>query len=326
MAGVTTYPAHLYVRGFPELGGRPLGSLRLVSVDGPQGGDGGLRLSVEYQPPADDLGPRRLVELTASVASAWPTRRIYGRIRQLPDPPGQQGLLGSRSSTHSWIWSLAPDEIELIEAERAPNSAADRVLFNLDAQGIATVGQSTYGFSGDTQFSIATADWLGLLRALGYGVPPSLRRLAGDAMTLAPSWDVAEQKLREARRHLALGEDREALRTAYLLFDAVARNPYRQGAWDAPLVDPELSGEKAAVITDLLRSHATMLNKLGRHPSDQSTDGGDRQLLPLDHWEAELAIAIGQLLLAAGERWRSIKGAHHRERPPGPASDSAPEG
>ena len=67
------------------------------------------------------------------------------------------------------MWSLAPDEIELIEAERAPNPAAERVLFNLDAQGIATVVQSTYGFSGDTQFSIATADWLGLLRVLGYG-------------------------------------------------------------------------------------------------------------------------------------------------------------
>ena len=48
-------------------------------------------------------------------------------------------------------------------------------------------------------------------------------------------------------------------------------------------------------------------------------------MLPLDHWEAELAIAIGQLLLAAAERWRSIKGAHERKRPPGPASNSAQE-
>lgn len=121
-------------------------------------------MSVEYGPPTDFLCPRRLFELTALVASAWPTRRIYGRIRHLPDPPGRQRLFGLRSSTHSWVWSRAPDEIELIEAVRAPNPAAECVLFNLEAQGIATVDQSKHGFSGDTQFSIATADWLGLLR------------------------------------------------------------------------------------------------------------------------------------------------------------------
>lgn len=313
-----TYPAHLYVQGVPELSGRPLGSLRLNSVGGPQAGEGGLRMSVEYQPPADSLGASRLVQLATAIASAWPTRRVYGRIRQLPDPAGQQALLGSRSSTHSWVWSLAQDEIELIEAERAPNSGADRVVFNFDAQGIAVVDGNIYGFGGDTQFSIATADWLGLIRALGYAVAPSLRALAGEAMILGASWGIAEQKLRDARRLLALGEDREALRTAYLRFDSIARNPYRPQAWAAALADPELAGEKATIVSELMSSYSTMLNRLGRHPSDQLTENGDRQMLPLDHWEAELLIAIGQLLLAAAERLRSFGSAHERVRPVGP--------
>jgi hypothetical protein len=82
------------------------------------------------------------------------------------------------------------------------------------------------GFGGDTQFSLATSDWLGLMRSLGYSTSPSLQDLAGQALTFAPSWTWAQDKIQAARRHLALGEDREALRTAYIVFDAVARNPY----------------------------------------------------------------------------------------------------
>ncbi|HEY3546021.1 MAG TPA: hypothetical protein VGK17_07995 [Propionicimonas sp.] len=298
----------------PEWGGRPLGNLRLTGVDGPQGGDGGLRLSVEYQPPADDLGPRRLVALVPSIASAWPTRRTYGRVQMLPDPPGQVGPLGPRSSTHAWVWSLAADEVELIEAERVPNAGAERVVFNLDVRGIAVVAEGTYGFAGDTQFSVATADWLALLRLLDYGVAPSLRGLAGDSMTLEASWGLAEQKLRDARRHLALGDDREALRTAYIIFDAMAANPFRS-TWEAVLGDPALPAEKADVLRALLQAEASVLNKLGRHPAWELTDGADRQMLPLDHWEAELAIALAQLLLAAAFRWRSTKGAHELELP-----------
>ena len=299
----------------PEWGGRPLGSVRVTGVDGPQAGDGGLRLSLEYQPPADDLGPRRIVELVPSIASAWPTRRTYGRVRLVPDLPGQLGLLGPRSSTHAWVWSLAPDEVELIEVERAPSAGAERVAFNLDVRGVAVVDQGTYGFAGDTQFSVATADWLALLRLLDYGVAPSLRGLAGDSMILEASWGVAQQKLREARRHLALGEDREALRTAYLLFDAMAANPFRS-TWEAVLGDPALPPEKADVLRALLQAEASVLNKLARHPAWELTDGADRQMLPLDHWEAELSVALAQLLLAAALRWRSTKGAHELELQP----------
>lgn len=324
MAGVTTHPLHLWVHGMPEWEGRPLGSVHLTGVDGPQGGDGGLRLSVEYQPPTDDLGPRRLVELVPTIASARPTRRTYGRVRLLSDPPGQFGLLGTRPSTHTWVWSLAPDEVELIEAERAPNAGAELVLFNLDVRGVAVVGEGTYGFAGDTQFSLATADWLALLRSLDYGVAPSLRGLAGDSMTLEASWGAAEQKLRDARRHLALGDDREALRTAYLLFDAMAANPFRS-EWEAVLGDPGLPAEKACVLRALLQAETSVLNKLGRHPAWELTDGADRQMLPLDHWEAELAISLAQLLLAAALRWRSTKGAHDLELPTTQPRGAQPE-
>jgi hypothetical protein len=71
--------------------------------------------------------------------------------------------------------------------------------------------------------------------------------------------------------------------------------------------------DKAGALRALLTAHATVLNKLGRHPSDDLTDGRDRQMLPLDHWEAELAVALSQLLLAAVERWRTIREVHGGE-------------
>jgi hypothetical protein len=208
---------------------------------------------------------------------------------------------------------LTTDEIEMLEAERAPNAGAEAVVFNLEVTGVATIGPETWGFSGDTQFSLATAEWLSLLRSLGYGTPPSIRDLVGRSLTAAPSWTWAEEKMKEARRHLALGEDREALRTAYLLLDAISANPYK-AQWDEVLGDPNVAREKADVLRALLQAQAQVLSKLGRHPSWDMSDGRDRLMLPLDHWEAELSIALTQLVLAAADRWRTIREAHERER------------
>lgn len=135
-------------------------------------------------------------------------------------------------------------------------------------------------------------------------------------MTLAPSWAWADERIQVARRHLALGEDRQALSTAYALFDAISTNPYKS-AWTEALADPDISKEKADVIRALLQANAQALSKFGRHPSFGITDGRDRQMLPLDHWEAELLIALAQMLLAAAERWRSIRELHDRERSAG---------
>jgi hypothetical protein len=322
LAAIRATALHLWPRSRPAGNNQTLGSLLITGIDGPWSGDGGLRVGIEYRPPKEETAERRLVELYATILSSWPTRRPHGRVRLLPDPPGQAGVIGGHTTSHWWIWSLTSDEVETIERERGPNAAAETLTFNLEVNGIAAVGTETWGFGGDVQFSLATADWLTLLRSLGYTTPPSLRDLAGQSVTLGPSWAWAEEKIRAARRHLTLGEDREALRTAYLLFDAIARNPFR-AAWD-DVLDDDMPAEKAEIIGALLKAQATALNKLGRHPSDELTDGRDRAMLPLDHWEAELLIGLAQMLLAAVERWRSIREAHERERAPTSADAEAP--
>jgi hypothetical protein len=322
VAAVRTNALHLWPRGRPARNNQTLGSILITGIDGPwSSGDGGLRMGIEYRPPKEETEQRRLVDLAPRIVSTWPTRRTYGRVRPVADMPGQEGLLGKQTTTLWWLWSLTPDEVETIEGDRVPNAGAETLPFNLEVNGIAAVGSETWGFGGDVQFSLPTADWLGLLRSLGYTTPASLQDLAGQSLTLAPSWAWAHDKIQDARRHLALGEDREALRTAYVLFDAISPNPYK-AKWDEVLADPDLPAEKAAVIRALLHANANVLSKLGRHPSFDLTDGRDRQMLPLDHWEAELAIALSQLLLASVERWRSIREVHDGERPvPPPESD-----
>lgn len=183
-------------------------------------------------------------------------------------------------------------------------------------QGVSAGSEREWGrirFDQGWKFGLAAADWLSLLRDLGYATPPTLQGLAGQAMTLAPAWSAAEAKMREARRYLSLGEDRQALSAAYALLDTIAANPYKAD-WGQVLGDPELPAEKAEVLRRLLQAQASVLSKLGRHPAWHNTNPGDRQMLPVDHWEAELAIALSQLLLAAAERWRSIKDAHDRDQ------------
>ena len=314
MAGVRTNALHLWPRGRSAGPNQPLGSLLITAIDWQSSNDGGLRMGIEYRPPETETEPRRLVDLTSIIASSLPTRRSYGRVRLMSDPLDQQGILGTRTTTHWWLWSLTPDEIEMIEAERSPNATAQAVVFYLDVAGVAMVGSETIGFRGDTQFSLATSDWVSLLRSLGYGMPPSPQGLAGQSLTLAPSWAWAEDKIKVARRHLALGEDRQALATAYSLFDAISTNPYKS-VWAEVLDNSDVPEEKADVIRALLKANAQALSMLGRHPSFDLTDGRDRQMLPLDHWEAELLIALAQMLLTAVERWRSIREAHSGERP-----------
>jgi hypothetical protein len=252
--------------------------------------------------------------MTATIASTFPPRRSYGRVRFVSDPLDRQGVLGSQTNDQWWVWLLAPDEIETIEADRSANADVDVVMFNLDIAGVAVVGQETCGFEGDTQVSMTRDSWLSLIQSLGYVTPPAIQHLAGASMTSSAAWSQAEGKLRDVRRYLARGEDREALRAAYVSLDAISTNPYKS-RWNEALDDSEVPSEKQDVFRALLQAHSQLLNRLGRHPSSKVNDDGDRVMLPLDHWEAELAVALTQLLLAGVERWRMIKRDHDNDGP-----------
>ena len=302
---ITTNPLYLRLKGRSA---STLGAIEISGIVGPwSGADGGLRLAVQYRPPAN-RAEGRLVGFDASIFSATPARRPHGRVRPLDDPPGS-GLLGKDETSFWWVWHLTPEDIEVIERERASNAKAETVLFNLGVHGVASLEGEPWGFNGETQFSMTTSEWLALLRTLGYTTPPSIQDLAGQALIAAPSWTVAQEKMQAARRHLDLGEDRQALHAAYGLFDAIGRNPYL-AKWDELLADSDMPAEKTKIIRDLLRAQGQVLNKLGRHPSDELTAGGERQMLPPDHWEAELVIDVAQLLLTGVERWRALREAH----------------
>lgn len=276
------------------------GSFTMVEI-APDWGDGALRLKVRYQPPEPAIRIMELVSLSASITTTDVSRAGLGRLLPTPDSPGHRQL-GGRVREGWWEWRLSAGDAEQVERGRTPT--AQEVLIGLEVRGIAVADGRTRGFAAETQLGIVASDWVDLLARWGDGTPASLTDLAGRSLTDAPSWAAARHRVAVARRHLSLGEDAQALSSIYRLFDEVARNPYKH-AWDH-LARPDLPLEKQEAMAGLLRATASALNKLGRHPGDEITADGRRAMLPLDHWEAELLVAVGQVLLVGVDRWRAL--------------------
>ncbi len=305
MAAIEAQPLVLWLIDPPSTGQASIGQFVLIRLDrAASNAERGLRLVIEYRPPAEGE-PNRLVSLELGVRSVYSVPRTYGRVVL----GGTRNRSLSRDpNTWPWLWHLADEDIEAIERDRGAPGGATEVVFNLDVEGIAMLQDQPWGFFGSTQFRMATQTWLELIAILGYNTPPSVAALAAAALTGDASWARAEERLRDAWQHLQRGEDRQALTSAYLKFDQIVRNPYR-AAWGDALFAEDEPHEKADVVGALLKAHASILNKLGRHPSDEASPK-ERGMLPLDHWETELALALSQLLLTAAERWGAIKAAN----------------
>jgi hypothetical protein len=306
MAAVTSSPIPLYPVG--ARGAQPVGSVKVVAIGPEWGADGGLRVQVEHQPSKMPFAGR-VVLVDFQLSSAMPTRRPYGRLTRAN---GSAAALFESPDDAWWVWHLTLDEIEQIERDRVPNVGSEVTTFRLTARAMASGANETLVVEGETSVQLASSDWISLIHALGYGAPPSLQALAGDALTADSSWNSAQNHLAKARKYLALGEDHEAMTLAYRAVEAITRNPYRTASWSGVIDAADMPPEKVEVIRGLLSAQANVLSKLGRHPGGDVVAGAERTMLPVDHWEAELAVASTQLLLAASIRWRTI---HERKGP-----------
>ncbi len=299
MVAIDGHPIYVYTTDQP---GAYVGTITLQGLDRPwSSSDKCLRLRVQYQPATSGRQAETLVQWSAVVDSAS-DRRIFGRL--VEDATHGAGILaGTRDVSTVWLWYVTDDDIEEIEHERALRDMSGPVLFGVHVAGIAVDAGSTFGFSGDGQFTISPADWLSLREGLGYATPASVEQLISGSLTGTPIWKKVVDELAPARRLLELGEDRAALQVCYNLFDAIARNPYRATAWQSVLATTTLPAESGNVIAELLASHTQAINKLARHPSDQADGANGRDMLPMDHWEAELLSILSHLLLAGARRW-----------------------
>jgi hypothetical protein len=80
--------------------------------------------------------------------------------------------------------------------------------------------------------------------------------------------------------------------------------PYDAQSWKSRLTS--VQDEKADGLPALLSGFATYCNKIGHHRERQNrNDAEDFPVMPLDHREADLAVAVAQYLLTCASRLRS---------------------
>jgi hypothetical protein len=275
-----------------------------LSVD-PTQAAGCISISLEFKAHIDFAknGPSHWAWFHADVWSQRVPPRRFGSVEV--EIEGRPHFDSPYPAPLTWRWRLHPEDIESIETTRDPD--AQEVNFEVRAAGVAQVANAVWTVSGSGNFAVPVSEWLSLLRQLGYGLPPSAMSLAGVASTMHPTWKKAELGLDEARKHLARGEDYQALTSCLDCFSAIVGKPYTKDGWLGVL--PDDPTQKKDSLAGLLSAHCTYLNRVGYH-RDYGRPTGAEQLerMPIDHWEAELAVATSQFLLTLAMRMRARKG------------------
>lgn len=295
-----------------------------------------LDIGVESHPPSQALtttggNEERPVaftwlQLTADIWTRSAPRHRIGHIHI--DEKGMLPLGPSRSVRSSWLWELRPEDVELVELNRS-NEANAPLIFQLEVTGVAKVVDAATGqFLGDvvpvrasnTKLTVELSHWERLMQYMEYKVPPTQAALAGLSSVQHPSWNDAARRLEPARSHLRAGEDYDALRKCLSTLESLVSPPYAASAWKERLkAVPE---QKATGLAELFSGMATYCNKVGHHRSRDDRDAAeDLPQMPLDHWEADLAVGTAQFVTAYALRLR-ISGALG-DAPPTPAP--APE-
>jgi hypothetical protein len=234
------------------------------------------------------------VWLAADVFNQRVPPRTFGRVTidMNQRPLLQIGL----PSEVEWSWALRREDLEGIEQGRQ-DALKSPVSFKVNALGIIQIPEGTFTVTGEGNFEVPVSEWTEYAEALGYGVSPSLAALVSTGGVSHPSWLEAENRLKSSRVHLRAGEDYAALTTCLGEFERLVPKPYLSESW-LPIVAtyPE---QKQEGVAGLLAAHCTYLNKIGHHKDRKDRDAmGNLIEMPLNHWEAELALATSQVLLA----------------------------
>ena len=263
-----------------------LADLTVVTVQAVSRGAVEIRLDVSGEADGDWQCPW----LQASISDRYTARRYYGAIeieaRQRPASSGPRSL--------EWRWWLQREELEALHAARTPAEAP--VILELHVSGIVTsTSFAPVAVEGNQQLDIPLEDWRRIERDLGYAVPPSQERLLTPMNLASPAWTEAIAALTNARGRLLAGYSYHALQDVFDAFESVVGQPYSRANW-LPLIE-DLPEQKRDGVAAMLSGYCTFINKVGRH-----RDRSSLELMPLDAWEAELAVAVGHFLLAYAKR------------------------
>jgi hypothetical protein len=289
-----------------ECSGQTVGSMRCLGIE------------VEAHGPQSPLGFKdekgiehplivSWLQLGITVATNSTPRRDVGKVHV--DQRGMLPFVSGTSGRSTWTWEVTQEDVETVERTRSGQAAAPISLY-FNVTGIAKLIDESGRFldlvpiqCADAYHQMELSHWERLISALGYGVPPSQAALVGTATQEHPSWGDAERRLANARSHLRKGEDYDALRQSLSAIEALVTAPYNVNSWKPLLI--ALPAQKADGLAELLSGFATFCNRIGHHRERSSRDGsGDLATMPLDHWEADIAVALAQYVLTYASRLR----------------------
>jgi hypothetical protein len=210
-----------------------------------------------------------------------------------------------------WLWEMLPEDVERVESSRSASPGSQIFLSVvvtgiaklIDAASAAEVGVIPVAGQ-TTQLIIEPSQWDRLLQQLGYTVPPSQAALASAAILDHPSWRDAVSRLTSARDHQREGETYETLRGCLGALEAIVHAPYDKASWVQQLAS--VPKQKADGLAEMFSGIATYCNKVGHHRERSERDSsGDLPAMPLDHWEADLALGLAQFSLTYALRLRA---------------------
>jgi hypothetical protein len=274
-----------------------VGRLLLHDVEPDAPNAASLRLRIEFFPVQSEDDGRYWVALDAIASTQLEPRLQVGRI--VVDPKQQPAFPPtptSRSTNVLWSWHFLPSDIEIVELARS-QQPDHPIYLRLEVAGVAQTSSGAIGVNGEGSVKIELSQWHRLLEGMGYSVSPSGIAALGSANLDHHAWRDAAARLEMAREHLRRGEDYAALEACLSQLEAVVTAPFKADSWSSKTAD--MPDQKSGSIAAWLSGLATYLNRVGHHRSRSERDAdGDLTEMPLDHWEAELAVASTQVALA----------------------------
>lgn len=248
------------------------------------------------------------LQLKVVISTQAAPRRQVGRVHI--DERGMLPLGSGSARLGTWTWEVSEEDVEVVDQARS-NQPSAPLHFQVDISGMGKLLDDNAQLldlvavrSAGQQLKVELSHWDRLLQALGYTVPPSQASLVTRGAQEHLSWTDAAKRLENARLHLRHGEDYDSLRECLSVLEGLVSAPYMAASWKSRLTS--LQEQKAEGLAELLSGFATFCNKIGHHRSrNERNASDDLAQMPLDHWEADLALGIAQLVTAYALRLRS---------------------
>lgn len=210
-----------------------------------------------------------------------------------------------------WRWFVDPAEMARVEDVR---SGSDLTL-SIRGTGIGEITNTddkseNCGLVFGNYVTVPHSTWERILTQLKY--QPAIAVTLPKTLAHWPEWAQVIGESQDAVRALSRGETHAALRSCLGLLEKLHAAPYTPESWGGFF---DVDGSKEAGLKALIAGVGTYLNKVGHHRSRTDRDAkGDLLQSPVDHYEAEILVAMTQLLLAYIKRLPHKKSAAVKSR------------